>query len=174
MPLDLILPLGILMALGAWTLIFAWYIHPRLRDKPFAEAIRPLLLLHTFRYIGLLFLIPGVTAEVLDTRFSWPAAYGDLVAAVLAFAALGALRLQPRWAIGAVAFFNVFGFADLLNAVARGLAFNSDGGLGATIWIPAVAVPLLLVSHVYIFGRVYREIQARHSDAARLTPAAGT
>lgn len=157
MSLNLILPLGIAMAIAAWTLIFAWYVHPQLHDKPFAEAMRPLLLLHTFRYIGLLFLLPGVTAEVLDPRFAWPAAYGDLIAAVLAFAALAALRLKPGWAIGTVAVFNLFGFADLINAVARGLSFNSDGGLGATIWIPALAVPLLLVTHVYMLARVYRE-----------------
>jgi len=159
MSIDLILPISMVMAIIAWSLIFAWYVHPLLREWSFEAAMRPLLLLHSFRYIGLMFLIPGVTNGALDIRFAWPAAYGDLVAALLAFAAMGALQTHRIVGLVSVWIFNIWGLADLLNAVGRGLLFTPDGALGATFWIPAVIVPLLLVTHVYIFGRLIGEIQ---------------
>ena len=154
------------LAIAAWTLILVWYVHPALRERSFEAAMRPLLLLHSFRYIGLMFLIPGVTAEALDVRFAWPAAYGDLVAALLVFAALGALHLHRLGGLIAVWIFNVWGLADLLNAVTRGILFTPDGALGAAFWIPAVIVPLLLVTHVYIFWRLVGEIGTSKSSSA--------
>ncbi|MDX1404594.1 MAG: hypothetical protein R3192_08650 [Woeseiaceae bacterium] len=157
MSIALILPVSMAIGILAWSLLFAWHVHPVLRDKPLVEAVRPLLLLHTFRYIGLMFLIPGVTAEALDPRFADPAAYGNLVAALLALAALFILPLSRRIGILSIWVFNVWGLADLLNAVARGLLHTPDGALGAAYWIPSLIVPLLMVSHVYIFGRLWLE-----------------
>jgi hypothetical protein len=151
MPIDLILPISITFSLVAWTLIMRWYIHPVIKKYPIEKVIEPFLLLHSFRYVGLMFLVPGVTTEVLDSRFSHPAAYGDLIAAALAFVAVGAIRLNANWAIASVWLFNIWGATDLLNAVARGILFTADGHLGATFWIPATIVPLLLVTHAYIF-----------------------
>ncbi len=159
MPIDLILPTSMVMAIIAWSLIFIWYVHPILREWSFEAAMRPLLLLHSFRYIGLMFLIPGVTAETLDTRFAWPAAYGDLVAALLAFASIGVLYIHRIGGIVAVWIFNIWGLVDLLNAVARGFLFTPDGALGAAFWIPALIVPLLLVTHFYIFVRLLGEMR---------------
>ncbi len=158
MPIDLILPLSMTMAIATWTLIFVWYVHPGLRTRGFAAAMRPLLLLHCFRYLGLMFLIPGVTAEPLDARFAVPAAYGDLIAAGLAFVALAALGLRRPITLTSVWVFNIWGLADLLNAVARGIAYTPDGALGAAFWIPAFFVPPLLVSHGYVFHRLLREM----------------
>lgn len=117
------------------------------------------MLLHCFRYVGLMFLIPGVTSETLDARFAVPAAYGDLAAAGLAFAALAALRLSRPVALTVVWIFNIWGLADLFNAVARGVAYTPDGALGAAFWIPALFVPPLLVSHGCIFWRLLREMR---------------
>ena len=64
MSIGLILPTSMVMAIIAWSLIFVWYVHPLLRTRPFEAAVRPLLLLHSFRYIGLMFLIPGVVYYV--------------------------------------------------------------------------------------------------------------
>ena len=98
-----------------------------------------------------MFLIPGVTAEILDSRFSHPADYGDLAATALALLSIMLLRMNARGAILSVWVFNIWGFVDLINAVVRGMIYTADGHLGATFWIPAVIVPLLLVTHVYIF-----------------------
>ena len=159
MPLDLILPVSMTLAVVTWSLILVWYVHPVLRHRRFAEAMQPLILLHCFRYIGLMFLIPGVTAEPLDARFAVPAAYGDLVASLLAFAALAALRASRPVALTVVLIFNVWGLLDLLNAVARGIAYTADGALGAAFWIPALFVPPLLVSHGYIFWHLLHAVR---------------
>ncbi len=74
MATELILPSSIVIALLGWTLAFRWYVQPALANRSFAQAMQPLLLLHGFRYIGLMFLIPGVTAEPLDARFAMSAA----------------------------------------------------------------------------------------------------
>ncbi len=151
MPVQLILPVSMVIGILTWSLIFAWYIDPVLREKPFTEAVRPLLLVHAFRYIGLMFLVPGVTAEPLVPRFADPAAYGDLIAALLALAALPILHVNKAVGITTVWIFNIWGLADLVNAVGRGLFYTLDGALGAAFWIPAVIVPMLVVSHIYIF-----------------------
>ncbi len=164
MPIDLILPISMIFSLIAWSLIFKWYIHPRLKTYTLQEALEPLLLLHSFRYIGLMFLVPGVTAELLDSRFSSPAAYGDLIAAVLAFVAIGMLRLKVQGAVLSVWIFNIWGLLDLLNAVTRGLIYVPNGHFGAAYWIPAMIVPLLLVSHVYIFVLLFTKSRAGGSE----------
>ena len=165
MPVDSILPTSIGISLVAWTLITRWYIHPVAKNYPLTQTIEPFLLLHTFRYVGLMFLVPGVTTEVLDSRFSSPAAYGDLMAAILAFIALLGIRLKASWALASVWTFNILGAADLVNAVARGIVFTPDGHLGATYWIPAVIVPLLLVTHAYIFILLVKNLKEKNNTA---------
>ncbi len=151
MPIDLILPLSMVMGLAAYGLIAKWYLMPLLVALPRAKALEPLLLLHCFRFIGLAFLIQGVTSQPLDPRFAIPAAYGDLLAALLAFLAILALRLRWSTAIPLVWLFNIEGTLDLLNAVTQGLRYTEDGTLGATFFIPMIIVPALLVTHVMVF-----------------------
>jgi hypothetical protein len=124
------------------------------------EALTPLLLLHSLRHIGMTFLLPGVTATALDVRFANPAAFGDLLAALLAFAALLALRLRWRLAIPLVRIFNIVGSVDLLNALWQGFQHVSAGNLGATYFIPAVVVPALLVTHYMISRLLIPPLQA--------------
>ncbi|MEO8717825.1 MAG: hypothetical protein ABI423_06350 [Burkholderiales bacterium] len=151
MPLELIVPLSFVLSLVAYAWIAKWYLMPTLAGLPRPKALVPLLLLHTFRFIGLAFLVPGVTAQPLDPRFANPAAYGDLLASLLAFLAIIALRQRWRAAIALVWIFNVAGTVDLLYALTQGARFNLPGAMGATFFIPAVIVPALLVTHVVIF-----------------------
>jgi len=148
---ELFLPLTIVMSVLSFSLISVWYVWPKLRTVQRASALIPLLFLHSFRQIGLAFLIPGVTTEPLDLRFANPAAYGDLLAAVLAFVAIIALRLDWSVAIPLVWIFNIEGFIDLLNAVFRGFIYTQNGQMGATYFIPTFIVPALLVTHVMVF-----------------------
>jgi hypothetical protein len=64
----------------AWGIVTARYIWPRLRLLPRSEALRPLLMLHSFRFEGLAFLVPGVVSPDLPSAFAHSAAYGDIVA----------------------------------------------------------------------------------------------
>jgi hypothetical protein len=148
---NLFLPLSIALGLLAFGLMTKWYLLPALYERSLRDALTPLLLFHSFRYVGLAFLLPGVTAAPLDPRFANPAAYGDLLASVLALVALFALRAEWRFALPLVWLFNVEGTVDLLNALFQGLRHTTDADLGATYFIPAVIVPALLVTHYVIF-----------------------
>ena len=156
MKVELMLPLSIAMGLVSYTLIAKWYLMPWLASFSRREALIRLVLVHTFRYLGLAFLIPGVTAEHLDARFADPAAYGDLLAAVLALLAIISLRLGWGVGIPLVWIFNLVGFLDLLNALFQGVRFIPNGHFGSTYFIPAVVVPALLVTHVAIFVLLVR------------------
>ena len=85
---------GTSVALGfvAWGVVAAWDVWPALRDRPRARALRLLLVLHSFRFIGLAFLVPGVVSPDLPAAFARPATYGDLIATVMALHALAAVR----------------------------------------------------------------------------------
>ena len=148
---EFFLPLSMVMGFIVFGFAARWYVAPALSRLDRKAALTPFLLLHATRYVGLAFLIPGVTAEPLDPRFAEAAAYGDLVAAVLALVALLALRLNWPIAITLVWIFNVAGTVDLLNAVFQGMRYVPLGHLGATYFIPTVVVPLLLVTHVLVF-----------------------
>ena len=134
----------------AWSIVTGRYIWPELRSRQRAEALRPLLILHSFRFIGLAFLVPGVVSPDLPSSFAHSAAYGDIIAATLALLSLLSL---PR-GIGIVMawIFNLWGSADLLNAFYQANhAGLSAGQLGATYFIPTVIVPLLLITHGLAF-----------------------
>ena len=148
---ELFLPLTIVMSVVSFALIGSWYVWPALRSLSRTKALTPLLFLHTFRQIGLAFLITGVTAESLNPRFANPAAYGDLLAAVLALLAILALRFGWPFAILIVWVFNVEGFFDLVNALIQGFRHTPNGHFGATYFIPGFVVPALLVTHVMVF-----------------------
>jgi hypothetical protein len=100
-----ILGISVVFGFVAWTVVIALYIWPELQARPRIEALRPLLALHGFRFIGLSFLIPGVVSADLPIAFARDAAYGDLVAAILALLALAALR--SKLGIALVWVFNV-------------------------------------------------------------------
>ena len=137
---------SIAFSLIAWGMVAVRYIWPELRLRSRAEALRPLLILHSFRFIGLAFLVPGVVSPDLPSAFAHSAAYGDIIAAILA---LLALILLPSVSGVVVAWiFNVWGTADLFNAFYQANhAGITAGQLGATYYIPTFIVPLLLITH---------------------------
>ena len=146
---------SVAFGLIAWTIVAVRYLWPYLRARPRAEALRPLLMLHSFRFLGLSFLIPGVVAPDLSPAYAVPAAYGDIGAAILALLALWAL--PSGLGIGLAWIFNIWGTADLLFAFYQGNEVGLlPGQLGAAFYIPTFLVPLLLVTHVMIFRILLR------------------
>ena len=130
----------------AWGIVAARYIWPELRHRERAEALRPLLLLHSFRFVGLAFLVPGVVSPDLPSAFARSAAYGDIIAATLALLSL--LSLPRRTGLIVAWIFNLWGSADLLNAFYQANhAGLLAGQLGATYFIPTLIVPLLMITH---------------------------
>src|SRR5580693_4996592 len=146
----------------AWGNVTARYIWPEICDRPWTEALRPLLVLHSFRFLGLAFLVPGVVSPDLPPAFAHSAAYGDIIAAALALLAL--LALPTRAGMVMAWIFNLWGSADLLNAFYQGNAHGLLAGqLGAAWFIPTLVVPLLLITH----GLAFR-ILLRHQNESAL------
>ena len=142
--------MSIAFSLIAWGIVAARYIWPKLRVRQRAEALRPLLILHSFRFIGLAFLVPGVVSPDLPSSFAHPAAYGDLIAAILALLAL--ISLPSGAGVVITWIFSLWGTADLLNAFYQANhAGLMAGQLGAAYFLPTLAVPLLLITHGLAF-----------------------
>jgi hypothetical protein len=156
MPTQLLFGVSILLGFVVWGIVTARYIWPALRAKSGPERFRAILLLHSSRFIGLAFLVPGVVAPDLPAAFARPAAYGDLIASVLALATLAVLHtpMSPimLW------LFNLWGTADLLYAYYQGAigARLIPGQLGATYFLPTAVVPLLLITHGLVFRMLLR------------------
>jgi hypothetical protein len=150
--------LSILMSFIAFGIVTKLYIWPRLRVARRDDALVSLVVPHTFRFIGLSFLITGVVSPSLSPAFAVPVAYGDLVAAILAAVAALALSARASWAISIVWVFNVWGTMDLLHAIYEGQigARIAPGSLGAAFYIPTVVVPALLITHGLIFWLLLR------------------
>jgi hypothetical protein len=143
----------------AWGIVAARYIWPELRVRQRAEALQPLLILH---FIGLAVLVPGVVSPELPPAFAHSAAYGDMVAAILALLSLLLLRSAAGVAVAWI--FSLCGSADLLNSFYQALhARLLAGQLGAAFFIPTFAVPLLLITH----GLVFR-ILLQHQPASAI------
>ena len=159
MPIPLIWGITVAFGFLAWSVFAAQYIWPALSKRDRAEALRPILVLHGFRYIGLVALIPGVVSpQLATTPFAPGLAYGDLAAATLALIALSSLR--TKLATPLVWIFNIVGTADLLYAFYQGSLIslpNNPGLLGAAYFIPILGVPLLLITHFLAFRLLMRK-----------------
>jgi hypothetical protein len=139
----------------AWGLVAARYIWPRLRLRERAEALRPLLILHSFRFIGLAMLVPGVASPDLAPTFAHAAAYGDVIATILALLSLVMLPSAAGFAVAWL--FSFWGSADLLNAFYQANhAGLLAGQLGAAFFLPTLVVPLLLITHGLAFRILVR------------------
>ena len=137
----------------AWLLCFGVYIWPRLDAADHVEAQRAIATLHSFRFFGLVFLLPGVVSPDLPESFASFAAWWDFATGVLALLALLTVRIRPLFWTFVVAF-NVVGFVDLVldyyHAVRIGLPARA-GEFAATYAIPIIYVPLLMITHIAAF-----------------------
>jgi len=127
------------------------YVLPRLSAWGPERVLVPILLLHAFRHLGLMFLAPGAVYQGLPAAFARPAAVGDLIAAVLALVSLVLLQ-RRHWASRLVIWlFNVEGTLDLLLATTLATVNRAAPYMGPAYWIPAFWVPALLVTHYITF-----------------------
>jgi hypothetical protein len=150
----------------AWLLCFGAYIWPRLKAMDHLEAQRAIATLHSFRFFGLVFILPGVVGPGLPAGFATFAAYWDFATGILAMLALLTVRMRPLFWLFVVAF-NLVGVVDLIidyyHAVHVGLPAMA-GELGAAYAIPIIYVPLLMITHVaafYLLARPQGKPQVR-------------
>jgi hypothetical protein len=127
------------------------YVLPNLAKLEPRTVLLPILLLHSFRHLGLMFLAPGATYPGIPPQFAYPAAFGDLLAALLALAAIPAVAQGARVGRLLVWIFNVEGTVDLIAAIALATVYRAPGYMGPAYWIPAFWVPALLVTHYITF-----------------------
>jgi hypothetical protein len=160
--------IGVLFSFAAWGIAVRRYVWPLLRTRHRNDALRPILLFHSFRFVGLAFLIPGVVSPNLPAAFARPAAYGDFATAVLAL--IAGATLHTRFGVVLVWAFNLLGTVDLLNAFYDGnlTGLGLDPGLqGAAYFIPTLLVPLLLITHGLVFRLLLRSETVAKSHRAR-------
>jgi hypothetical protein len=129
---------------------------PRVRPQ---QILVPILLLHSTRHLGMMFLTRGATYPGLPQEFAYSAAFGDLVTAIIAFAAIPFVLRSSVFAKPIVWAFNIFGTVDLLAAITTATIYNAPIAMGPAYWIPAVAVPVLLVTHYVTFILLWRPWQ---------------
>jgi hypothetical protein len=144
----------------AWLLCFGVYVWPRLKAMDGVEAQRAIATLHSFRFFGLVFVVPGVVGPNLPPGFATFAAYGDFATGVLAMLALFTVRIRPLFWLFVVAF-NLVGMVDIMidyyHANQVGLPALA-GELGSAYAIPIIYVPLLVITHVVAFYLLVRSL----------------
>jgi hypothetical protein len=127
------------------------YVFPKLDDLKPRTVLLPILLLHSFRHLGLMFLAPGATYAGIPPQFAYPAALGDLLAALLAVAAILAVMKDMGGSRLLIWIFNVEGTLDLAAAITLATIYGAATFMGPAYWIPAFWVPALLVTHYITF-----------------------
>ena len=154
---ETIFNLHLILGYVAWLLCFRAYLLPRLKSRDRVEAQRAIATLHSFRFFGLVFILPGVVGN-LPAGFTTFAAYWDLATGVLAILALLTVRVRPLFWLFVIAF-NLVGVIDLIldyyHAVRIGLPVMA-GQLGAAYVIPIIYVPLLMITHIVAFYLLLR------------------
>ena len=157
---------SILFSFVAWGIVTGSLILPELRGRGRNEALRPLLMLHSFRFVGLAFLVPGVVSPDLPAVFAEGAAYGDIVTAALALLTLA--LLPGRLGIGVAWVFNLWGSADIIHANYEGIRLGvQPGQLGAAYFLITFIVPLFLITNGLMFWLLLRNENEAAMPAAR-------
>jgi hypothetical protein len=158
----------LLLGYVAWLLCFGVYIWPRLKAMDHFDAQRAIATLHSFRFFGLVFILPGVVGPDLPASFAMSAAYGDLATSALAMLALLAVKKRPLFWLF-VAAFNVVGVVDLVMNYAHAIQAGvpaAPGELGAAYAIPVIYVPLLMITHVAALALMARSMGRRRTGTA--------
>jgi hypothetical protein len=166
MPPELLFLLHLGLGYLVWMLCLHAYIWPRLKSMDPFDAQRAIATLHSFRFFGLVFVLPGVVGAHLPGGFAGPAACGDFATGILALLALLTARIPRLFWLFVIAF-NVVGTSELIldyyHAIQAGLPAHA-GELGAAYAIVVLFVPLLMITHVAAFYLLLRSRPWVNSD----------
>jgi len=146
-----ILTINLLFSTLVFWIAARLYVLPKLHEWEPRTVLLPILLLHSLRHLGLMFLAPGAIYAGIPWQFVYPAAFGDLLAAVLALVAIPAVATRARSAKLLVWLFNIEGTVDLIDAIVLATVYDAAPFMGPAYWIPAFWVPALLVTHYIVF-----------------------
>ncbi len=155
---ETIFRIHLILGYVAWLLCFRVYLFPKLKSMDHVAAQRAIATLHSFRFFGLVFILPGVVGSNLPAGSAPFAAYWDLATGVLAMLALFTIRIRPLFWLF-VAAFNLVGIVDLILDYYHATRLDVPavaGQLGAAYFIPVIYVPLLMITHVTAFYLLLR------------------
>ena len=153
MTTETIFQIQLILGYVPWLLCVIAYVWPRLKTMDRVDAQRAIATLHSFRFFGLVFLVPGIVGPNLPVDFAAFAAYGDFATGLLAMLALLSTRMRPLFWLFVVAF-NVVGAVDIIVDYYHGIQLGLPalaGELGAGYAILIIYVPLLMITHVVAF-----------------------
>ena len=151
---------SITASLVIYIIIAKVYVWPRLQKLVLSDALVPLLLVHAFRYLGLIFLVPSAIGTTLPSEFAVPVAYGDLATGVLAIAAVLALIYRRAPGIPLAWIVSLLGTLDFMYGYFQGLRLTVE--LGAAYYIPVLFNPAMLISHILIYTLLISERRRKH------------
>lgn len=167
----------LLLGYVPWLLCVGAYVLPWLKSMDPAEAQRIIATLHSFRFFGLVFILPGVVGPNLPGDFAVVAAFGDIATGVLAMLALSSFRIRPLFWLFVIAF-NLVGAGDLIIDYYHGGQSGLPalaGQLGAAYAVVIVYVPLLMITHIIALYLLVRRqpttAQTLHGDPVPTWPA---
>jgi hypothetical protein len=169
---EIIFSMHLILGYVAWLLCFRAYLLPKFKSMDQVEAHRAIATLHSFRFFGLVLILPGVVGPNLPASFATFAAYWDLATGVLAMLALLTVRIRPLFWLFVVAF-NLVGVIDLIMDYYHAVRVDLPalaGQLGTGYAIPIIYVPVLMIAHVVAFYLLLRPqpktVRAFAGDAA--------
>ncbi len=173
MPPQAIFLIHVVLGYVAALLLIGTYVLPKLKSLDRIDALRAIATFHSFRFFGLVFILPGVVGANLPAAFATGAAYGDFATGVLALLALLTVRIRALFWLFTVAF-NLVGALDILldyyHGIQSGLP-NIAGQLGFGYAIVIIYVPALMITHVAAFYLLARsEQQSAVRPASAVSP----
>jgi hypothetical protein len=139
---DRVIVLNLLANTAIFYVAARLYLLPLVPHVEPQQILVPILLLHSMRHLGMMFLTRGATYPGLPSQFANKAAFGDLVTSIIAFVAIPLVLSGSGLAKPAVWVFNVAGTVDLLvaydrhdlqRAASNGAGLLDPGFLGADV-----------------------------------------
>ncbi|HKY53815.1 MAG TPA: hypothetical protein VJM08_05875 [Anaerolineales bacterium] len=136
--------------LVVWSTIGLMFVNPSLRGCSPARALSVWLVPQLFRVLGVGLLVPNLAPQ-MPQSFAMTTAVGDCLTAFLALISLVALHKEWLYAQRLVWTCNIIGSLDLVIALVNAARVEAPRFLGAQWFVPAVLVPLMIVSHLMVF-----------------------
>jgi hypothetical protein len=155
-------PIQFLMSALVYSVLAVRWVWPWATRRPLHEALVPLVALHALRAIGLFYAIPGTVDDTVPQSVGTLIGLGDLTTAVLALAALVAMRPGSRLGRALLWTFNIVGFLDLGHGAWEGMIKYQVNlhSIPALWWIVTFLIPALVVSHIVMFALLLRGDEA--------------
>lgn len=147
--------LQFLWFLTAWTVIAVLLVMPATSQLHPDDALAVWLAPQIFRVLGLGLLVPQL-APGMPRTFAEPTAFGDSLTALVALVAVVALRRRWQRSRELAWACNVIGSVDLAIALPHAASIRAAEFLAAQWYVPALGVPLMIVSHAMVFHALLR------------------